>query len=501
MAETKPKDFDLYPNSDQKVIGKERLSVNYDQILSDIMKELNGPLRLHATFPTADAKLNFEAGNVTLGDGAERNLPPLKSQIFTIPTSTVDFQTQATTGATFIISWPASTVGQFRRVGFTLISSGEIQVLFSDEGASLGVLADPGTLFAKGGIPLGYVDLECTNVAGYFKTAGSATDVIENSGVHRFGNAGGAGSGAGDAVAFYNEMDIVLFDSFFAEYTPIVFSIDEDNFVDGASSGAYSIADGVYKLDLGQNLTTINLFDASFISAGLKSLKKRLVVDYLTDATRDDSATYEASIDGGTNWEAITLVRQDDTQRFIGDISMADQVSFLDLRVRITASANDKQIENIAIFYDEQLSSTIGGVKKKQLFIFNGDDDVTEFQITNFLPDSDLLTVYLEGGQSFKYANGDFTLGADGRTITFNSGDLLIPGETNLKLLAVEFDGASFDNSDENGALLAAMGAGSMDNTIDKSQPGLGPIMKDGTTNKRNRLYIDNGILYIEELE
>lgn len=499
MSQTKPKDFDLFPNSDHEVIGKERLSVSYDTVLQDIMKEINGPLRIHATFPTADAILNFESSEVTLGDGAERNLPPLKSQIFSVPSSTINFQTQATTGATFLVSWPASTVGQFRRVGFTLISSGEIQVLFTEEAVTLGAVADPGTIFAKGGIPLGYVDLECTNALGYFKTAGSSTDIIENSGIHRFGNAGGAGGGEGDAVGFYQEMDVVLFNSFFSEYTPIVFGIDEDNFVDGTSTGSFSIANGTYDLETGQEFVSINLFDAGFISAGEQSLKKRLVVDYLDDASRDDSATYTLSINGGTNEETVTMTRQDDTNRFIGDITLSPQTPFLDLRVTITASGNGKKLSNIAVFYNDIISGVTDGILKKQVFNFSGDDDVTTFQVTNFLPDSNLTRAYLvETGQVFVF--GAFTLGADGRTLTFSAGDFLIPGES-LTLIVIETEGYSFDNSDENGSLLAAMGAGSLDNTIDKSVAGLGPIMRDGTTNLRNRLYLDDGILYIEELE
>ena len=36
-----------------------------------------------------------------------------------------------------------------------------------------------------------YIDLECTNISGYFKTAGSATNIIENSQIFRIKSGGG----------------------------------------------------------------------------------------------------------------------------------------------------------------------------------------------------------------------------------------------------------------------------------------------------------------------
>jgi len=194
MSETKPKDYDLWPNSDHELFAKERLTTRYDDMLDHIMTELDGPLRLHANFPTADAKVYFKETGFTLASGAKRELSPLNDQIFTIAASSVDFQTQATTGATFVVTWPVTnTVGQFRKVGFTLTSAGEIEIVFSTQEATIGAI-DPGVLFVDG-IPLGYIDLECTDSAGKWKSDSAGTNVILNNDIHRFASSGGGGGG------------------------------------------------------------------------------------------------------------------------------------------------------------------------------------------------------------------------------------------------------------------------------------------------------------------
>lgn len=262
-----------------------------------------------------------------------------------------------------------------------------------------------------------------------------------------FGPGSGAGgSGSGDGVGFESEMDIILNGSFFPEYTPIVFSQAQDDFANPLSDGSFSIVDGAYNLASGQNFTSINLFDQSFIDSNKKSLKNRLVVDWFDEASRDDVAIYEMSINGGVDWEIISMARQDDTTRYIGNITLADQVAFQDLRVRVTASDNDKKLSNIAVFYDEQLNGVISGIKNIQDIPFSGDDNQTLFSLTKFLPDPDLIKVYVvETGQAFVYPS--FSI--NGYDIVFPIDTFNIPGES-LNLRVMQIEGSSFDNSDQN---------------------------------------------------
>lgn len=166
-----------------------------DSLNSKLNVEVDSPLRLAATFPIADAKLNFSNSLVSTADGASKAMPPIAGLVFeSLSGAFINFQTQAVSNAPdFTITFPASTVGRFRRAGFTLNSLGKIEVIFSPEALTEGALANPGTVFATG-TPLGYVNLVCTNASGLFKTAGSATDIIENVKIFRFGAGGGSGS-------------------------------------------------------------------------------------------------------------------------------------------------------------------------------------------------------------------------------------------------------------------------------------------------------------------
>jgi hypothetical protein len=194
-----------------------------EQIFDGIDQNFNSPIRLYANSP-ADAVLNLGAQEVEQSNGVGKSIPPIDSNIPTFPQSTINFQTGATTGGTFSLAFPASTVGQFRRLGLTLLSSGTVQGVFSPEAASVGALSNPGLYFIDGGIPLGWLDLECTDAAGKFKTAGSATAIIENKvgsdiRVHVFGaGAGGSSSEEGGqgadlaTISYYVQMEDSLLD-------------------------------------------------------------------------------------------------------------------------------------------------------------------------------------------------------------------------------------------------------------------------------------------------
>lgn len=178
-------------------------SLNKD-IFSYIEKAFDQPLRMSASFPTADAKLNFRGNRTQKGDGTGLATPPAESSVPTYADSWINFQTGATSGS-FDITFPTTTVGEYRRCGFTFVAStNKISASFSLASTSVSGLADPGTLFISGGIPLGWIDLEATAATAY-KTIGSATSIIENSvgGVSRLNIFGSGGGGGGGGVNAY----------------------------------------------------------------------------------------------------------------------------------------------------------------------------------------------------------------------------------------------------------------------------------------------------------
>lgn len=174
--------------------------------LARIGKHSNMPLRISATYPTADAFLNIDPNVVESGDLAGKATPPVDDIIGSFVASTINFQTGATSGGTIKMSdgstfvLPTGTLNYYRRV--CLVFSGStLYVKFSPEAATLVAVENPGTTFSSmDGLPVGYVNLQCTNATGMYKTADSTTDIIENKAnsvqaIFRFGAGGGAGGG------------------------------------------------------------------------------------------------------------------------------------------------------------------------------------------------------------------------------------------------------------------------------------------------------------------
>lgn len=182
-------------------------SSSQDTIDAAIAQNFRTPLRLYAS-ATPDALLNIAASQVQIGNGAGLSVSPQSSSVPSFAASTINFQTGATTGGTISMSLPTTTVGNFRRAAFTLNSSGTLVVTFSAEAASVGALANAGTLFGSGQ-PIGWIDLQATAATAY-KTAGSATSVIENSvgGTSRIVSMGNGSGGGGSATAIAANVSI-----------------------------------------------------------------------------------------------------------------------------------------------------------------------------------------------------------------------------------------------------------------------------------------------------
>lgn len=611
-------------------------------IAERIGNELESPLRIHATFPVADAKLNFSQSITSLGDGAKKSMPPIKSQIYNLPQSSINFQDQTTVGATFVIVWPTvNAIGTYRRVGFTLLGNGSIQALFSPEAATIGALVNAGTLFVKSGTALGFIDLECTDNTSIikFKTAGSATDIIENAQVYRFGaGSGSGGSGSGDANSFETNMAIRLDESYFQFATPVVFEVTESTLVE-TGTATYNLVDATYDFDGVQDLQSVDLLNDSFKALENDARQIELHAEWFNSASLDESATYDVSLNGGVDFTTISMGRVFSTNKFIGkgilnepsntsldsqtteDISkklnsttikkiaqkftltsksavkrigvgivktgtpngsyiislakdnaggpgdviqsrimlcesliagpsyiyMEDfknilvagdywiiietddtyKASFNDttthiaiktdsassgyvygsswstlvgyalyyevfgyvysLKVRITSSGAGKKLKAFGIFFDEQIGSTDEGLSQYQDFVFSGDENKTEFNITRFLPDSRRMKVYdIYSGQVYKYPSFNI----DGRKVTFTNGTFLVSGSI-IRLSFDQSEGSGYDNSDYNASLLTANHFGSSDSTIDRSANGRGPLLRDELGNLKE-IWIDS---------
>lgn len=182
----------------------------------------DSPIRLYSAFPTPDSKLYFRASVIPQGDGSSKIIPAIDDKVIASVDGSVDFQT----GAPVVIAGitltrdggaythPVATVGQFVRMTFVRKSDGSFDAKASSSLGSLGAIQaiDPGTLWgAQEGLPNGFIDLECTAVGPVrFKTAGSATSIIENSvgGNSRIFNVGAGGGAGGGADRTYKISNI-----------------------------------------------------------------------------------------------------------------------------------------------------------------------------------------------------------------------------------------------------------------------------------------------------
>lgn len=307
------------------------------QIVDEINTDLDFPLKLTATFPVADSKLNFSNSKLSAPDGVNKVVPPVKKQIFpSLSSLYVDFQTQLSS-AGLDITWPSTnTVGKVRYVCFTLISSGNVKALFSEEYVDEATLTsptlgfNPGGLFISGGLPIGYLIIECTDSLGYFKTSGSATNIIDNAKIFRFGSGAGGGSGTGDANSFTENLKHRLVNSFFEYVTPVIFETDEKTLTDlTPTTATFDIVDGVYKFNAaGEEFVSVNMLCDEFLELEDDCRRVELHAEWFDSASRDDTATYYASLDG-TNYEAITMTQQGASNKFTGDVALAVPSSVL----------------------------------------------------------------------------------------------------------------------------------------------------------------------------
>jgi hypothetical protein len=298
-----------------------------NQIIENIDTDLDFPLKISATFPTADSKLRISNSKMSAPDGVNKITPPVRKQIFPeLDSLWIDFQTQSVSSALdFDITWPTTnTVGQFRYMCLTLISSGKIKALFTNEAASEAALVNPGGFFVSGGLPVGYLAIQCTSALGYFKTAGSISNVIESAKIFRFGSGSGGGSGTGDANSFTENLKHRLTNSFYEFVTPVIFEIDEKTLTTEASSTAdFDIVDGTYKFEAaGEIFTSINMFCEEFLESDDDSRRVELHTEWFDENSTDSNAIYQVSLNG-TNYETITMTQQGLSNKFTGDRQLA----------------------------------------------------------------------------------------------------------------------------------------------------------------------------------
>lgn len=175
---------DLLINQTDNDLTGAKLGETFDTILARLSRSADLPARLWAAL-IPDTKIRLAATLVMAPDGSGRTVSPIDGLVNTAFVATsVDLTSGIVTGGTVlseggVFTIPASTPLMFRRLVFMQKNDGTVDSKFSTEAASVAVLTDAGTILAAlSGRPIGYIDLEAYG-ANAFKTAGSATNVVE----------------------------------------------------------------------------------------------------------------------------------------------------------------------------------------------------------------------------------------------------------------------------------------------------------------------------------
>jgi hypothetical protein len=241
-----------------------------DDTISRIAKHIDIPLRLYAS-ATPDQYLNIGASLVEAGDGAGKATPPVDSALPVIAGGQIGFTAKTAPafvkldGGTF--TFPTTTLGQYRRLAFSVDGLGNLNAVWSAAAASIAALTDPGLLHAQmAGVPVGYLDLEALAAAGTYKTAGSTTDVIENKvgadiRIFRYGSGSGSG-GAGGGASLLDPN----YDETFIYYTRSDFAIDKKEFFSSTDGTENILGLGKVVLDQREQFISANLLGPVFLA-------------------------------------------------------------------------------------------------------------------------------------------------------------------------------------------------------------------------------------------
>lgn len=159
-----------------------------NDVLQRIGSYLKRPTYLSASSPTPDSLLRISSARLENPDGTMKVKYPEMYKV-SITDTTINFQTGECLGGLLVPGFilPPSTLDYARRLVLVLHVGNEfyIDTLFSDEVENVNNLEHPDVLFNQLVLsaedhPLGWIDLQCSDTDGKYKTYGSSTDVIEN---------------------------------------------------------------------------------------------------------------------------------------------------------------------------------------------------------------------------------------------------------------------------------------------------------------------------------
>lgn len=273
-----------------------------DDVLRSINEELTPPFRMMPSNPN-DLVITVENINVINPETSRnRTIPPINNLLPTFTSATVTLggtgagNATPSVGSALALGMSAS---QFMRIGINIDALGSITLTKGTPGASLAAATTPPTVSG-----LFWV--------GHFvaRTNGSnVTQVIRNQDTYQYVGGGGGGGGAGDTTEIVETIKNMLNDSFYGLAAHSVFQTDEEDMVDPASTGDYSLVTKIFELGTGETLLTNSLLDQEeFLDLG-RDVSKVDISLFWNLGLIDDAATVEVTRDGGAHWTEVELDR------------------------------------------------------------------------------------------------------------------------------------------------------------------------------------------------
>jgi hypothetical protein len=465
------------------IIGTPARSTD-EVIMSSIDRHLDTPLRLSVNSPVARV-VNIGSIGVVSGDLRNKAIPPIGALLpaypgtsFTLPAASggnIDFGG----GNTYPLTLG---VGLYVYILVYINAAGGNGVVIGVPDATPANLVVPPPV--PGTFSIGLV--RAHNVAGVIQN-------LSNEDLTQFvgggGSGGGGGAGGSSIVETFKNMAL---DMPYELLTPVVFDTDEDDFVDATSTGVFSVVTRMFEfLAASSTLVSKQLLDqVEFIADGQDVGQIDLVAVW-TPGHVDTAAVYQASRNGGANWETITMERIGNaTDTFIGRLIFSDAYADTsDLRIKITSSA-ESSLEAFGVYYmNTDPGVAITGMKNFEVQTFNSNTEKLspcEFVMTRFIPDPDMLLVVCDG-RTYQY--GDFAI--DGYKITFPDRFFETPDSKTMFIRFMHVGAGSFDNADMNANLMATNHLGSTDLNLDRSLPGRG-IIQQAPNGSKYEVGVDN---------
>jgi hypothetical protein len=360
-----------------------------DQVATAAGVELDNLLRSLNNNDTPPLKLSCTGANrvVSVGSIFVQNPETLKYRTIptvsnALPNFTSGTITAGATGAGTIVYSPSiaaplsigMTASQYRKFGINMDAVGNLTLTAGTAAASLAAATAPPGISNTFGV-------------GYFVLRTDGANNVQNvllSDLYQFVGGGGAGGGSGDANSFLETIKANLREGAWALATPNIFSVNEDDLIDGSSTGAYSLVTQNYEYTAGaQFLLSTQMLDSSeFLGEGRDVKSVQLMAKWATGAI-DTAATYQVSRDGGNEFQTVTMDRVGTTDTYVGThvftTEAADQSLVTQASTTGVATLNVSAQQKIAQLFTLADASV---VRKLDLYVTKGGSPVGNIYIS-----------------------------------------------------------------------------------------------------------------------